>query len=211
MNEQKILSYIAENSSGEDEVLNELYRYTHLHTVNPVMVSGHLQGKLLELITFLQKPHLALEIGTFTGYSSICIARSLPKEGRLHTIEISDEYSDIHELFFSKAGVRDKIICHTGKAQNLVQHLGLKFDLIFIDGDKREYPVYYQLAKSVILPEGLIVADNVLWGGKVTDLNAADSHTIGIKEFNRMVKDDSSVSNLIIPIRDGISLIRMLP
>lgn len=201
-------SYILDHSSPEDPLLNELYRFTYLHMINPNMAAGHMQGKFLEFLTFMKRPTLALEIGTYTGYSAISIAQGLPPEGVLHTVEENDELKCISNRFIIKAGMKDKIVTHTGKAQTIVPGLSLLFDLIYVDGDKREYVEYYHLALSVLAPGGIIIADNVLWGGKAPAGNSRDPQTKGIVEFNEVVKADKSVHKLIMPVRDGIMLIR---
>ncbi|MFO7574370.1 MAG: class I SAM-dependent methyltransferase [Bacteroidales bacterium] len=206
--EKGLESYLSEHSSAEDPLLNELYRFTYLNVVNPNMVSGHLQGKFLEFITYMMKPKLVLEIGTFTGYSAICIARALPEGGLLHTIEENDELKCVINRFLIKGGVAERIVLHIGRAQRIVPTLGLKFDMIFIDGDKREYADYYMLALDHLAPGGVILADNVLWGGKVREGESRDPQTRGIIEFNKMVKEDDSVVKVILPLRDGIMLIR---
>ena len=201
-------SYILNHSTPEDPLLNELYRFTHLHVTNPNMVSGHLQGKLLEFITFMAKPSLALEIGTYTGYSAICIGRGLPPGGILHTIDENDELKCVSGRFIIKAGLKDKIVMHTGRAQNIVPGLNLRFDLVFIDGDKREYAEYYHLAMDSLAPGGIIIADNVLWGGKAPEGETRDAQTRGIIEFNELVRSDNRVEKVILPLRDGIMIIR---
>ncbi len=201
-------SYIVEHSSSEDELLNELYRFTHLNVVNPNMVSGHLQGLFLGFITHMIKPSLTLEIGTYTGYSAICIARALPQDGVLHTIEQNDELKCVINRFFIKAGVADRIVLHTGRAQTIIPDMGLKFNMIYIDGDKREYTDYYRLALANLASGGVIIADNVLWGGKASGGDIRDPQTRGIIDFNNVVKEDESVVKVILPIRDGIMLIR---
>ena len=206
--EQELESYISEYSSAEDPLLNELFRFTYLNVVNPNMVSGHLQGMFLEFITYMMKPKLVLEIGTFTGYSAICIAKALPEGGLLHTIEENDELKCIINRFFIKAKVAGRIVLHSGRAQKIVPILGLRFDMIYIDGDKREYADYYRLALDHLAPGGVILADNVLWGGKVREEESRDPQTQGIIEFNKMVKADDSVVKVILPVRDGIMLIR---
>jgi len=205
---QETEDYIRDHSSSEDPLLNELFRYTHLNVVNPNMLSGHLQGKFLEFITGMLKPLYALEIGTYTGYSAISIARALPEKGVLHTIDPNDELSGICRSYFDRAGLSGKIVAHTGRAQVIIPALKLKFDLIYIDGDKREYTEYYQLALQYLTPAGIILADNVLWGGKATTPDSPDPQTRGIIEFNQMVKDDTTVEKLILPFRDGMTMIR---
>lgn len=206
--EKELESYLSEYSSAEDPLLNELYRFTYLNVVNPNMVSGHLQGMFLEFVTHMMKPKLVLEIGTFTGYSAICIARALPEGGLLHTMEENDELRCVIDRFFIKARLADRIVLHIGKAQKIVPGMGLEFDMIYIDGDKREYVDYYRLALDHLAPGGVILADNVLWGGKVQEEESRDPQTQGIIEFNKMVKEDESVVKVILPIRDGIMLIR---
>lgn len=205
---QETEEYIRAHSSPEDPLLNDIYRFTHLNVVNPNMVSGHLQGLFLEFLVSISKPLLALEIGTYTGYSAICIARALPPEGVLHTIDVNDELAEISAGYFERAGIVRKITAHTGRAQEIVPALNLKFDFIFIDGDKREYMEYYKLAIENLSQEGIIVADNVLWGGKTSDGDSRDPQTRGVIEFNQMVKNDSNVEKIILPLRDGMTIIR---
>jgi caffeoyl-CoA O-methyltransferase len=203
-----IEKYIIDNSSPEDDLLNELYRKTYTSVLNPNMISGHIQGKLLEMITGMIRPETALEIGTYTGYSAISIARGLPEGAKLHTIEINDELADISGEYIKKAGLEDRIIFHSGDALVIMEKLNLCFDFIFIDGDKRQYPEYYKTAVDILNNGGYILADNVLWDGKVIDHRVKDPMTEGIREFNRMVKADNSTENIIIPARDGFMLIR---
>ncbi len=201
-------SYITDHSSAEDPLLTGLYRFTHLNAVNPNMACGNLQGRFLEFITFMVKPRLVLEIGTYTGYSAIAMARALPPGGILHTVDDNDELSDISRGWFERAGLADRIVSHTGRAQEIVPELGLRFDLIYIDGDKREYCEYYSLSLGHLAPRGIILADNVLWGGKAPQGNSRDPQTLGIIRFNEMVKADDSVVKVILPLRDGVMMIR---
>jgi len=202
--------YIRDISSPEDELLNELYRKTHASLINPNMISGHLQGKFLEMLVRMLKPTLVLEIGTYTGYSAISMARALPDRTMLHTIEINDEMEDICTEYFERAGLKDKITLHIGDAREVMKKLNLKFDLIFIDGDKRQYPEYYSLAINRLASDAFIVADNVLWDGKVCDPSQNDPMTEGIRRFNQMVKEDQNMEKIIIPARDGLMIIRKL-
>jgi len=201
-------SYILDHSSPEDPLLAELYRFTHLNVINPNMASGHLQGKFLEFITFMLKPLYALEIGTYTGYSAISIARGLPENGILHTIDSNDELAEISNGYFVQAGLSGRIVAHTGRAQDVIPLLNLKFDLVFIDGDKREYVDYYHLALAYLSPGGIILADNVLWGGKAPVGGTKDPQTLGIIAFNEFVKSDQGVEKVILPMRDGVMMIR---
>ncbi len=203
-----IEKYILEISTPEDEVLNELYRKTYTSVLNPNMISGHIQGKLLEILVRMIRPSLVLEIGTYTGYSAISMARTLPENGMLHSIEINDELADISGEYVLKAGLKDKIVLHTGDALDIMKEMNLSFDLVYIDGDKRQYPQYYELALERLNKNGYILVDNVLWGGKVVDPGNDDPMTEGIRRFNQMVKEDQHVENIIIPALDGLMIIR---
>ena len=200
--------FFHDHTSPEDPLLSELYRQTHIRFVNPNMATGHLQGKFLEFISVMKKPSVILEIGTFTGYSAICLSRGLTENGKLVTIEINDELREFAAVYFRRAGLEPKIIQLTGRAQDIVPTLGMMFDLVFIDGDKREYVEYYQLAKDRLNPSGLIIADNVLWGGKALDKDSGDPQTKGIIEFNRTIRSDNDMEIMTLPLRDGIMLIR---
>ena len=204
--------YIDQHITPEDPLLNALDRETHMRVIQPRMISGHLQGKLLEMLVRMLAPKRILEIGTFTGYSAICMAKGLDKGGELHTIEIDDELEDIAAKYFREAEVQmaGRIVQHIGSALDIAPTLG-KFDLIFIDGDKREYPQYYRMVMETAVHSGsYILADNILWYGKVTEPTPAnDRFTEGIKEFNRMVVEDDRVENVILPLRDGLNLIRV--
>jgi predicted O-methyltransferase YrrM len=207
----KIEKYINDHSTPEDPVLEDLYRQTHIRFVNPNMVSGHLQGRFLEFISRMIKPEYILEIGTFTGYSAICLARGLKPGGKLITTEINDELTEFSLSYFRKAGVDEKIILKAGRAQDIIPGLDYTFDLVFIDGDKREYVEYYGLVYDKLRPGGFIIADNVLWGGKILEKETRDPQTTGIIEFNEMIKGEKNIENVILPLRDGLMLIRKLP
>jgi len=206
--EAGILDYILNHITPEDPLLQELYRQTCLRFVNPNMVSGHLQGKILEMISRMINPSYILEIGTFTGYSAICLAKGLRKGGKLFTIEINDELSDFSRDYFQRAGLSEAIELINGRAQDIIPDLNLPFDLVYIDGDKREYCEYFRLVKEKVRPGGYIIADNVLWDGKALQEDARDRHTKGIKEFNEMVRRETGIENVILPVRDGIMIIR---
>lgn len=210
MNRQVLLDqYIHNHISPEDDYLRELDRETHQKVLHPRMLSGHLQGQILSMISCMVKPKYILEIGTFTGYSALCLAKGLAKGGKLHTIEIDDELESIAKKYFQKSGMSDQIVQHIGDARQIIPSLNLVFDLVFIDADKRDYCDYYKLVFNNIPVGGFIVADNVLWDGKVVDPKSADEEqTRGILEFNYLVQNDSRVKNVILPVRDGIMLVQ---
>ena len=210
---EELERYVRNLSSPEDELLAELECESHLRVVQPQMVSGHVQGKFLEMLTKMIAPRRVLEIGTFTGYATLCFAAGMPEDGVIDTIEIEDELEGIQSEFFSRSPHGRKIRRHTGSALDVVPTLGECYDLVFIDGDKREYPAYYRmlLDGGLVHSGSYILADNILWYGKVVEQNIkpSDLQTRGIVEFNQMVHDDPRVESVIVPIRDGINLIRV--
>lgn len=209
--ESIIDKYISVNSSPEDKLLADLYRQTHVKILQPRMVSGHVQGIILKMISNMIKPMSVLEIGTFTGYSAICLADGLDTNGELHTIEINDELEEFASSYFARCKNGDKIIQHIGSALDIIPAMDKTFDLVFIDGDKRQYPEYYNLVIDRVRSGGFILSDNVLWNGKVVEeLDQRDLYTKGVLDFNRMVTEDSRVENVILPVRDGIMMIRKL-
>jgi predicted O-methyltransferase YrrM len=200
--------YILNHTTSEDPLLEDLYRQTHIRFVNPNMVSGHLQGRFLEFISKMVQPSSILEIGTFTGYSAICLAKGLKPGGILITIELNDEIAAFAGSYFEKAGLSSSIEQLTGNALDLVPGLDRQFDLVFIDGDKREYTEYYSTVINKVKQGGFILADNVFWGGKALDMNTRDPQARGIIDFNEMIIKETEVENLILPIRDGLMIIR---
>lgn len=201
--------YIDAHISPEDDYLNELDRETHQKVLHPRMLSGHLQGQFLSMISCMIKPKCILEIGSFTGYSALCLAKGLAEGGQLHTIEIDDELESLAKKYFLKSGMSDQIVQHIGDAREIIPSLYLVFDLVFIDADKRDYCDYYRLVFDQIPVGGFIVADNVLWGGKVIDPDSfGEEQTHGILEFNDLVQNDPRVRNVLLPVRDGIMLVQ---
>ncbi len=211
---EELERYIRNLSSPEDELLAELEHESHMRVVQPQMVSGHTQGHFLRMLTEMIAPKRVLEIGTFTGYATLCFAAGMPEDGVIDTIEIEDELEGIQSEFFARSPHGHKIRRHTGSALEVVPALGECYDLVFIDGDKREYPEYYRmlLDGGLVHSGSYILADNILWYGKVTEQNIkpSDLQTRGIVEFNRMVREDERVESVIVPIRDGINLIKVL-
>ena len=206
-----LLKYTVDHSTPEDEILLELRRHTFLKVVHPRMISGPVQGKFLELISKMIRPERILEIGTYTGYSAICLARGLRENGKLITIEINDELEQIQTHFFEKAGLTSCIQRITGDATKILPTLKEKFDLVFIDGEKEQYCDYYHLSLPLLKKGGVMIADNVLWDGKVVDKEfETDAATQAIKEFNTLINNDPQTENLLLPIRDGLMLIRKL-
>lgn len=203
--------YILNHISPEEETLRELDRETNLKVMRSRMLSGHLQGQILTMISSMVRPKSILEIGTFTGYSALCLAKGLTPGGRLHTIEIDDELESIALKYFQKSGMADRIVHHIGDALQIIPSINESFDLVFIDADKRDYCRYYQKVIDKVPIGGFLMADNILWNGKVADPNAADEEqTKGILEFNDLVQNDVRVRNVILPVRDGIMLIQKI-
>ena len=201
-----------DNTKPEEALLHRLERETYLRVINPRMISGHLQGKLLEMLVRMMRPRRILEIGTFTGYSALSLARGLQDGAFIDTIEVDDELEDIAAKYFAESEYGSRIRHHIGSALEVVPRLGEVYDMVFIDGDKREYPDYYRMLMDggYVRSGSVMLADNILWYGKVAEPIARnDRHTEAIVEFNRMVSDDERVDNVIVPIRDGINLIRV--
>ena len=209
---EKLDQYIEAMSSPQTELLHELERETYLRVINPRMISGHIQGKLLEMLVRMLRPRRILEIGTFTGYSAISMAMGLEEGALIDTFEVDDELEMIAADFFERSGVGDKIRQHIGSALDLAPQLGEKYDLVFIDGDKREYRAYYDMLfeHNLVHSNSFILADNILWYGKVVEEVARkDKQTQEIIAFNEHVRNDSRVESVILPLRDGINLIRV--
>ena len=211
MNKQKeIDKYILNHIDPEDEILKELDRETNLNVLGARMISGHLQGQVLSLLSKLIRPKSILEIGTFTGYSAICLAKGLEEGGKLITIEIDDELENIAKKYFEKAGIQNLIVQKIGPALEIIPTLKETFDLVFIDAHKPEYPAYYEAVFDKVNKGGIIIADNTLWSGKVLELPADDDiATHGIIQFNEMIKNDNRVEKVILPLRDGMTIIRI--
>jgi predicted O-methyltransferase YrrM len=205
----QIEEYIEAHTTAPDDVLQELYRHTYLHEMNPRMMSGPVQGKFLQFLCQMLKPQRVLEIGTYTGYAAICIARGLPEGGKLVTIEANREYEDTLRHYFDKAQVGEKIELILGDAKAVIPTLDETFDLVFIDADKVSYPTYYNMVMEKVRPGGFILADNVLWDGKVLNAQTKERDTQALIAFNDRVQNDPRVENVLLPIRDGLMMIRV--
>jgi predicted O-methyltransferase YrrM len=201
-----LLAYCEQHSTEESDLLKFVSRETHAKVLMPRMLSGHLQGNFLAMISLMLRPRLVIEIGTYTGYSAICLAQGLQTNGKLHTIDINEELGTFVRSNFEKANLQDKIQLHLGNAMDLLPQLGLQdIDLVFIDADKKNYSHYYDLVIDKVRIGGWIIADNVLWSGKViTDAN--DKDTVAMKAFNDKVQADERVFNTLLPLRDGLMI-----
>jgi len=210
ISETDIYNYAEVFSTGESPLLQKLNRETHLKILYPRMLSGKLQGNLLKMLSCMLRPSSILEIGTYTGYSAICLAEGLTDRGMLQTIEVNPELEDMICRYFKEAGITTKTTLHIGNAMDIVPTFSTTFDLVFIDANKENYLNYYNMVFDKVRKGGIIIADNVLWGGKVLKENANDKETKGIKEFNEFVQQDKRVENMLLPLRDGLMIIRKL-
>ena len=205
---EELEEYILAHISPEGEMLRRLNRETHLYHLRPRMCSGHLQGRLLKMFVRMIAPKAILELGTFTGYSALCLAEGIAPDGVVHTIEIADELEDFIRAHFDASEYGSRIVLHIGDAEQIIPTLDTRFDLVFIDANKRDYVAYYEMAMQVLNPGGFIIADNTLWDGKVvTCTEKIDAQTAGILAFNDHVAADDRVEVVIIPLRDGLTII----
>ena len=207
-----LLAYCKAHTSGEDALLKKITRETQAKVLMPRMLSGHLQGKMLELFARMIQPETILEIGTYTGYSGICLARGLKKGGKLITLDINDELETMVRGFFEESGLSDQIDYRLGNALEIIPTLSGPYDLVFIDADKSNYSTYFDLIIDKVRPGGIILADNVLWSGKVllAEGQKIDKDTKAILEFNEKIQNDPRVENVLLPIRDGIMMARKI-
>ena len=209
--EETLDAYILAHSDPEGDYLHRLYRATNIHTVHGRMASGHLQGRVLKMLVTMIRPKNILEVGTFSGYSAICLAEGLPEGGRVWTFEVNDEMEDFTRPWLEGSQFADRINFIIGDANVEVPRLGITFDMVFIDGDKRTYLDTYEMALSILRPGGYILADNTLWDGHVIDCSYDnDRQTSGIERFNDFVATDRRVERVILPLRDGLTIIRKL-
>lgn len=203
--------YIRDHSEDEPKLLQELTRETHLKVVQPRMITGHFQGRVLSMLSKILQPKNILEIGSYTGYSAICLAEGLHKGGQLHTIDINEELTNIQRRYFDKSGFGEQIIQHTGDALEIIPELDVCFDLVFIDAEKVSYDAYFEAVLKKTKPGSIILSDNVLWSGKVVEpLNPKDKATKVLLEYNQKLKEDPRVETVLFPIRDGLTFCRVL-
>ncbi len=204
---KEIYNYINNHTSDESDILYELRRETELKCLNPIMLSGKIQGNFLAIISKLIKPFNVLEIGTYTGYSTLCIAKGLNPEGMIHTIDKNEELLQIQNKYFEKSGLRNQIKQYTGDALAIIPKLKFDFDMVFLDADKENYVKYLELISPILKPGGVLLTDNVLWHGKILESSEnQDRVTRLIDNFNKKILEDKSLKTVMLPIRDGISL-----
>ena len=205
------MDYVINNSEDEPELLKELCKETYQKILQPRMLSGHPQGRLLSLLSKMIRPKRILEIGTYTGYGTICLAEGLADNGKIITIDINEELIDFQNKYFERSGYRDKIIQLNGEALDVIDGLNEKFDIVFLDADKENYIEYYKLISNKMVNGGILISDNVLWSGKVLESSKLDDiETNTLNQFNQLIKDDKRFETIIIPIRDGISISRLI-
>jgi predicted O-methyltransferase YrrM len=201
--------YVEQHTGDEPELLQALNRETYAKVLMPRMLSGHIQGRILAMLSRMIKPNRILEVGTFTGYSALCLAEGLTENGELHTIDINDELSDMVNKYIGQSPFKNKIHYHLGDAAKIIPALQGHFDLVFIDADKINYHHYYELALEKLSNGGWIIADNVLWSGKILDpINKMDADTLALHRFNRKILEDKRVEPVLLPVRDGLMIVR---
>ena len=207
---EELENYAAQHTEDEPLLLQELNKRTHLNVLQPRMISGHFQGRFLSLLSKMVQPRTILEIGTYTGYATLCLAEGLHPDGGLHTIDIKEELTDLQREFFDRSGYGSQIVQHLGKAADIIPSLNTTFDLVFIDADKQNYAHYFDLVIEKMTRGGIILSDNVLWSGKVVEeVKHNDKHTQALMAYNQKIKDDPRVETVLLPIRDGITLSRV--
>ena len=205
-----IEKYIGSHSEDEPELLRQLTRETHLKVVQPRMITGHYQGRILALLSKIIAPKNILEIGTYTGYSALCLAEGLPADGSLHTIEINEELSDLQRKYFDQSPFGKQIMQYVGDALKIIPQMDITFDLVFIDAEKKKYNAYLDAVLPKVRSGSIILSDNVLWSGKVVEpLQKSDKATEALLTYNKRLKDDSQLETVILPVRDGLTLSRV--
>lgn len=208
---EELEKYVSKHSENEPEILKQLNHETWEKVINPRMLSGHIQGRVLSMLSNMIQPENILEIGTYTGYSAICLAEGLRSNGLIDTIDINEELESISKKYFKLSGIESKVNCYYGDAHIIIPTLQKKYDLVFIDADKVNYSKYYDLIFDKLTIGGYIIADNVLWSGKVVkEVKPDDIDTIAIIEFNKKIQQDSRVKNVLLPVRDGLMIIKKI-
>lgn len=203
--------YIIDHSASEPELLKQLTKETYQKVLQPIMLSGPYQGRVLSMISKLMQPKHILELGTFTGYATLCLAEGLAKDGKIHTIDINEELTDFQRKYFDKSGYGEQIVQYTGNAIDIVPSINTTFDLVFIDADKPNYSNYFQLIIDKLNKGGIILSDNVLWHGKVVEsLDSKDKSTKAVLDYNTLLKNDSRIETVVLPIRDGLTISRKI-
>lgn len=208
---KKLIEYISENSSKEPEILAKLNKETYQKVLQPRMLSGHIQGRFLSMISKIKSPSCILEIGTYTGYGTLCLAEGLSNGGKIFTIDRNEELLKIQNKYFEMSGKRDKIIQLTGNAKDILENLDESYDIVFIDADKENYIEYFNLVSERLNNNGIIISDNVLWSGKVLNSPSKnDEETNILIEFNKTLNEDKRFETIILPLRDGLSISRLI-
>ena len=208
---EKLTEYISKNSNIEPEILARLNQETHQKILKPRMLSGHIQGRFLSMISKMKSPSTILEIGTYTGYGTLCLSEGLKEDGKIFTIDRNEELLKIQNKYFEESGKRDKIIQLTGNAKEILNDLNETFDLVFIDADKENYIEYFKLVSERLNNNGIIISDNVLWSGKVLDPSSEnDEETNALVHFNKLLNEDKRFETVILPLRDGLSISRLI-
>ena len=206
---QEIDDYVVQHTAKEPELLQKLNRETNQKVLQPRMLSGHYQGRILSMISKLVQPKYILEIGTYTGYSALCLAEGMQSDGMLHTIDVNEELYDLQKRYFTASAFDAQITQHLGEASEIIPTLKGHFDLIFIDADKPNYPTYFQQIMEKLNPGGIIISDNVLWSGKVVEpLQEDDESTKALLEYNRLLAEDERLETVMLPVRDGLTISR---
>lgn len=208
---EKLDDYVVSHSQKEPDLLKQLNRETNQKMLQPRMLSGHYQGRVLSMLSKMINPEFVLEIGTYTGYSALCLAEGMKKNGQLHTIDINEELADFQKKYFDSSDYSENIIQHIGDATEIIPKLDLQFDLVFIDADKPNYPNYFELIIDKMKPGSILLSDNVLWSGKVIEkVKADDESTKALLEYNRLLNEDHRLETVLLPIRDGLTISRKI-
>lgn len=207
---EHLQQYIEEHTEAENNQLRQINRDTHLNVLKPRMLSGHFQGRVLSMLSHMISPTYVLEIGTYTGYSALCLAEGMKSEGKLITIDVNEELEEKVLSYFAASAFKDQIELKIGDAQEIIPSLSYEWDMVFIDADKKSYPNYFEMILPAVKKGGYILIDNVLWSGKVAESDKNDKATEGMREFNKMVHEHPAVQNVLFPIRDGLMILRKL-